>query len=266
MTSSPSTPPSLPPPAVSPDAYDTAYYRESCAGSVEWARSGGADMSGLYPGFLRRAGLRPGEVVLDVGTGRGELLAAAIDLGASRAYGIEYSLAAVELARHTLRVHQVEGRAEVLLCDARKLPLSDGSVDLACLIDVVEHLTPAELHVALTQIHRVLKPGGRVVIHTMPNRLIYTVTYRVLRYASLNRWPSDPRKHLERVMHVNELTRRELKLAVASAGFESEATLGEWIYTDHVPSRAGRRVYHWLAASRALAQLGVGDLWAVGRR
>src|SRR4051794_32370941 len=64
----------LPDPVVSPDAYDEHYYRNWCAGYEEWSSSDGAEVADLYPGSLRRAGLRPGDVLVDIGTGRGELL------------------------------------------------------------------------------------------------------------------------------------------------------------------------------------------------
>ena len=258
---------SLPEPAVPSGVYDDTYYREWCAGSAEWVASGGREVAGIYPGFLIRAGLQPGEVVVDMGTGRGELLTTAIEMGASHAYGIEYSPTAVTMAQHTLAVHDIGDRAEVALGDARSVPLPDGIADLVCFVDVVEHLTPVELHAALVQAHRLLKPGGRAVAHTIPNRLIYSVTYRALRLvAGFNRWPANPRKELENVMHVNEQTARSLRRSFESAGLRADVKLGDWIYTDFVPNARARRAYHALAKLGPLAHLGVGDLWAVGFR
>ena len=257
----------LPQPAVPAAAYDEAYYREWCAGSDEWVASGGSETAGIYPGFLARAGMRAGEVVVDIGTGRGELLAVAVELGAAHAYGVEYSPDAVRMAGTTLERHGVGAKAEVLLADARRVPLGDGIADLVCMVDVAEHLTPDELLGALREARRLLKPGGRVVIHTMPNRLIYSVTYRVLRSTlGLCRWPKDPRNHLERTMHVNEQTARSLRRSLTAAGFTADVELGAWVYTDFLPGDRGRRVYHLLAKLGPLAQLGLGDLWAVGTR
>jgi ubiquinone/menaquinone biosynthesis C-methylase UbiE len=252
-------------PAVSPLVYDSTYYRTTCIGAPQWSASGGAAVSGIYYGFLERAGLRPGEVVVDLGTGRADLLAAAIDRGAGYAYGIDYSSDALELARQTIRVNEIADRAEVALADARRVPLPDGIADLVCMLEVAEHLTEQELGLTLSEGRRLLKPGGRILIHTMPNRLIYTVTYRLLRAAAGRRWPAEPRNVFEQQMHVNELTVRRLRRAMHAAGFQADVRLGEWIYTDHVPSRLGRGVYQALARLGPLAELGIADIWALGR-
>lgn len=257
----------LPPPAVAPSAYDESYYREWCAGYEEWVGSDGQAVAGIYPGFLRRAGMRPGDVVVDIGTGRGELLAVAVEQGAARAHGIEYSADAVAMARRTIEAHGVADRVEVHLADARAVPLDDGMADLVCMVDVVEHLTPAELERALDEARRILRPGGRVVAHTMPNRLVYDVTYRIQRrWPGRRDWPTDPRVELERVMHVNEQTARSLRRSFERAGFETEVGLGEWIHTEHVPTPSAKRLYHRLARLGPLAHLGVADLWATGTR
>ncbi|MEY2455045.1 MAG: hypothetical protein QOK06_139 [Acidimicrobiaceae bacterium] len=254
-------------PAVPAAAYDEAYYRQWCAGFSEWVASDGSQVAGIYPGFLNRAGLRAGEVVVDIGTGRGELLAVAVEMGAAHAYGIEYSSAAVRMAGQTLEKHRVGDRAEVVLADARSVPLPDGVADLVCLVDVVEHLTADELHAALGQARRLLKPGGRVVVHTMPNRLIYDVTYRVLRLTlGRGRWPKDPRNAVERRMHVNEQTARSLRRSLTRAGFETKVELGAWVYTDFVPSARGRKAFERMAKVGPLAHLAVADLWATGVR
>ncbi len=257
---------SLPPPAVSPEAYDERYYREMCAGYEEWAATDGAGASGVYAGTLEMARFAPGEVVLDLGTGRGELLAVAVERGAARAIGVEYSPDAVRLARQTLASRGVEDRCEVVLADARDVPLEDGIADLVTLIDVVEHLTPAELDLALAQALRLLAPGGRLIAHTMPNRTVYEVTYRLQRLAwppRRRRWPADPRNPYEHRMHVNEQTVRSLRSALTRACFaDVEAWTGAMRYADFVPDERARALYWRLAARRPTRRLGAFDLWA----
>ena len=261
-------PAELPEPEVSREEYDREYFLQCCAGADQWRESGGRTPSGIYRGVLRKARLRSGETVVDIGTGRGEMIAIAIEQGAARATGIDYSQAAVELAQETLAAHELDDRASIALADARAIPLPDGEADLVTLVDVVEHLGPAELDVTLSEARRLLRPGGRVFIHTMPNRLIYDVTYRVQRAAwppRWRRWPAEPRTEVERTMHVNEQTVRSMRRTLRDAGFAAvHAEHGEWLHTAFVPSERARWIYPLLARWRLTAPLGACDLFAEG--
>lgn len=259
----------LAPPVVPAGVYTEEYYTGCCAGHEEWVRSGGADAAGVYAHCLRLAGLARGDIVLDIGTGRGELLAVAVEQGAARAIGVEYAAAAIALARQTLDRRGVGQRAGVVLADSRRLPLSDASIDIVTLLDVVEHLAESELDGTLDEARRVLRRGGRVVVHTMPNREVYDMTYRWLRrvWPGARRWPDDPRNDSERLMHVNEQSQSSLRAALRRAGFvDVDVVLGEWIYTEFVPSERAGRIYHWLARFDATRRFGVGNLLATATR
>lgn len=262
----------LPPPVVSPDLYDDTYFRHACGGADTWRESGGSAADGMYYGALQKTALCEGEVVVDLGTGRGELLAVAVEMGAQRAIGIEYAEAAVAMARRTIDAHAVSDRAEVLLADARSVPLEDSLADLVTMLDVVEHLAPEELARSLSEAHRLLRPGGRILIHTFPTRTIYDWTYRYQRAlvpGRRKRWPVEPRHDFEPVLHVNEQTVWRLRKAMRGAGFTNASVeLGEWIYTDMVPDERARRLYHWLAKVpfTPIRALGVSNLWGRATR
>src|SRR3954464_9031657 len=164
----PDVPEGLPPPTVPPGVYDTGYYPPPCAGFEAFEGDG---VDPLYPGMLAIAGFAAGEVVVDVGTGRGELLRVALERGAARAIGVEYSPDALELARGS--------GGELLLADARAIPLEDGLADLVTLLDVAEHLTPDELGRTLAEAHRLLRPGGRLLRHTLPTPAAHKGTHPV---------------------------------------------------------------------------------------
>jgi hypothetical protein len=136
------------------------------------------------------------------------------------------------------------------------------------MLDVVEHLTPAELADALAEAHRVLRAGGRLFVHTAPNRLVYDVTYRLQRTAlpwRLRSWPSDPRNEFERTMHVNEQTTRSLVAALRQAGFADPlAWAGRWVCAGHLPSRRAGRWYRLAARVPGLRGLVAMDLYASG--
>jgi SAM-dependent methyltransferase len=261
-------PDELPPPAVAPDLYDEDYYRNACGGYEAWAPSEGREVAPMYVFVFRSLGLEPGQRLVDIGTGRGELLAVAAEAGVE-AIGIEYSEAALTLARKTLAVHGVEDRARAVLADARALPVEDASADAATLLDVVEHLTPAELDTALAQAKRILKPGGLLYIHTFPNRAIYETTYKLQRRVlpwRLRTWPADPRVEYERQMHVNEQTVSALERSLRAHFDHVHVWPGDWIYTDFVPSERARKTYHRLAKLPSpIDRLGRGNIWAEAR-
>jgi len=262
----------LPPPIVSPDLYDDNYFRHACGGSEVWRESGGTKADGIYPGSLTRARLQPGEVVVDIGTGRGELLAVAVKMGAARAVGVEYASAAVEMAHRTLEAHGVTDRAKVILADARAIPIDDETADLVTMLDVVEHLAPEELAGTLREARRVMKPGGRILIHTFPTRTIYDWTYRWQRALSPTKrktWPAQPRNNYELTMHVNEQTVWSLGKSMRAAGFTNVKTeLGEWVYTSMLPDQRACRLYHRLARVpfTPIKALGVSNLWGSATR
>ncbi len=257
-------------PAVDPVAYDESYYRSTCGGAATWERSEGAELDPLYAGSLARAGMRPGETVVDIGTGRGELLVAALQSGAARAIGIEYSPTAVELARRTLAAHDAGAQAEVVLADARAVPLLDASADLVTMLDVVEHLTAPELAAALAEARRILRPGGRLLVHTLPTRTLYDVTYRCQRALTPHRrrtWPADPRNDFERLMHVGEQSLASLWTALRRAGLaEVRVASGAWVHDGFVRDERARRLYARLARFPLTRWLGAADLWATARR
>ncbi|HWF72462.1 MAG TPA: methyltransferase domain-containing protein [Solirubrobacteraceae bacterium] len=256
----------LPPAAVPPAVYDETYYLGHCMGYEEWRESGGTRMGPQYEGVLEhKVALEPGEALLDIGAGRGELVVAAAARGA-RAVGVEYSSTGVELSARTLAAHGDPPGASVILADARALPMSDDEFDVVTMLDVIEHLTPSEQAEVLGQARRVLRPGGRLHIHTAPNRLIYA-TYavqRALRPSRLRRWPRQPRHDYELTMHVGEHSARSLRQTLKAAGFDPvEVTHGEWVYEAFVPDEAARSLYWRLAAHRLTKPLGVADLWGV---
>lgn len=259
----------MPPPTVAASAYDEEYYTTCCAGAHEWSHSGGRDVAGIYKWALSTAELQPGETVLDIGTGRGELVALAAERGAKWAVGVEYSADATVLCQKTFDAHNVAGTAFAVLADARQLPVPDSSVDVVMMLDVVEHLTADELTHCLHEVRRTLSPRGRLFIHTFPTSTVYNVTYRAQRNLLPWRrrtWPANPRTAAEQSMHVNEQTPARLARALRAAGLQpATVRLGEWVYCDFVPSDAARKTYARLARHRMTARFGIANLWALAR-
>src|SRR5580698_720635 len=106
------------------------------------------------------AELKPGETVLDLGSGGGiDVLLSARRVGPTgRAYGLDMTDAMLALARENQRKAGVEN-VEFLKGEIESIPLPDNSVDVVisnCVINL-----SADKDQVLREAFRVLKPGGR---------------------------------------------------------------------------------------------------------
>lgn len=227
--------------------YDREYFCSDCEGHEEFSTSGGRILSERLAAALAHADVRSGMRVLDVGCGRGESLIWLIRQGAE-AWGLDYSTVALHLTRDTLRTAGVEEdtRYRPIASNARRLPFLPESFDRVLMVDVVEHLHPWELEQAFEEVRRVLKPGGKLIVHTAPNRWYYQFGYPLLRLFELLRGvrlPRDPRERFRyhQHMHVNEQSPRSLALALRRAGFRSRVWLADtqWRWADEGPLAYG---------------------------
>ncbi|MCL5256259.1 MAG: bifunctional 2-polyprenyl-6-hydroxyphenol methylase/3-demethylubiquinol 3-O-methyltransferase UbiG [Chloroflexi bacterium] len=106
----------------------------------------------------------------------------ALDVGCGGGYACEY------LARHKAVVsgtdimeeslHEAQDHAsqcnlqiEYRQCTAERLPYEDGVMDLVTCFDVLEHVP--DKHATISEINRVLKPGGRLFFDTV-NRTFWS--------------------------------------------------------------------------------------------
>ncbi|HKC27243.1 MAG TPA: methyltransferase domain-containing protein [Jatrophihabitans sp.] len=114
---------------------------------------------------VARAALRPGERVLDIGTGRGAVLFAAADaVGAQgRAVGIDISSRMAELTQAEAAARGLEN-VTAMQGDAEQPEFADGSFD-AVLAGLAIFFLP-DPAAALRRYAALLKPGGRVAFST----------------------------------------------------------------------------------------------------
>jgi ubiquinone/menaquinone biosynthesis C-methylase UbiE len=120
-----------------------------------------AGESDLHWQLVAQAGIEPGAVVLDIGTGSGNaLLLAKRAVPGAKMIGLDLDAEALVNAERTASRAGLEVQLD--RGSASTLPYEDGSVDRVLSAFMFHHLSLAEKHAVLLEVHRVLAPGGRL--------------------------------------------------------------------------------------------------------
>src|SRR5918911_555773 len=126
---------------------------------------------------LENAEISEGDVVLDVGTGDGLIGFGALEL-VGEGGRVIFSDVSTDLLDECRRIAEdlgVTDRCEFLRASADDLPLADASVDVATTRSVLIYLM--DKRPAFVELHRVLRPGGRLSIFE-PINIFGNETYR----------------------------------------------------------------------------------------
>ena len=146
----------------------------------------------------------PAGRLLDVGCGAGTFLVQAQQAGYD-VYGQEVSPYFVQYCREEHKLPIYEG-------ELNALALQEGSFDVTAAFDVIEHHPHPEQ--MLQQMHRLLKPGGLIVISTHDIGNFYARLYGA-------KW-----RYLNPVGHLTYFTRQTLREMLRQAGFQILQTGG----------------------------------------
>ena len=116
----------------------------------------------LHQWGLKAAGIQLTDRVLDVGCGGGKAISRILEETRREVAGIDHSPEAVKTARSVNRAAVSSGRLRIVESSVESLPFRDGFFDVVTAFETT-YFWP-ELQAGLTEIRRVLSPGGRLVI------------------------------------------------------------------------------------------------------
>jgi arsenite methyltransferase len=136
-----------------------AYYASTRGKFIVWVR------------LIDELGLHGDEQILDVGCGRGTLLMiAAQHLTTGKAFGIDIwkrsdqSGNSIQATDRNSKAEGVEDRVELRTADMTSLPFEDNSFDLVVSNLAIHNVSKEKRDIAIQEVVRVVKPGGRVMI------------------------------------------------------------------------------------------------------
>lgn len=185
---------------------------------------------------LGQFGVDPaGKMLADIGCGGGLFAEELARLGA-KVVGVDPSARSLETARaHAEATGLV---IEYRLGSGEQLPLPAASVDIACCVDVLEHVS--DVSAVLRETARILKPGGIYLYDTI-NRTLFS---RIVVIKLFQDW--GPTAWAPRNMHHYSqfITPGELHSLLAASG------LSDGGHTGITPSLSPPRIYRLLRQAR----------------
>lgn len=114
------------------------------------------------------------QLILDVATGTGDFAIESIQiLKPKKIIGVDISQGMLEVAKEKIKKKGLESQFEVALGDSEKLQFEDNTFDAVTVAFGVRNFE--NLEKGLSEIHRVLKPGGKAIILELSNPTAFPV-------------------------------------------------------------------------------------------
>lgn len=257
---------------IPPEEYTREYYEHCCEGYEQFIFSHGEVLPLRLIIPLNLAEIEPGMKVVDLGCGRGEMVLHCAFRGAW-VWGLDYAIDALKLSKEILDKiveKDVRYKLSIQQSNAVDLPFASESTDIVFMLDVVEHLYPKELEQSFKEVFRILAPGGRLIVHTMPNLWYYRFGYPIYRIVQKMRGktlPSDPRSRWAFAhVHVNEQTPSLLKRSLTGVGFKTRVWLRTTQSYDYEESKLVRSIMSFLTKVYPFRWIFCNDIFAIAEK
>ena len=198
---------------------------------------------------LAIAELRPGETVLDLGSGGGiDCFLAARRVGpAGRVIGLDMTPDMIRLAQRNARKVGA-ANVEFRLGEMEEIPLPDGSVD-AVISNCVINLSP-DKDAVFAEVYRVLRPGGRLSVSdiVVDGELPQAIRERADIWAACVSGALDESEYLAKIRAAGfervEVLSRDQAEVEEGAGWEAGSEIKEALEgTGWTPRELARRVF-----------------------
>ena len=222
------------------------------------------DVVGRRRAVMHALAVRSGEKILDVGSGPGLMASELAD-----AVGRTGTISAVDNSESMITASRARGADRPWLnfrvADATTLPFPDGSFDGAVSVQVFEYVK--DIAAALSEVYRVLRPGGRaVIVDTDWASIVWNGSDRVLMQRVLRAWdehlfdPHLPRTLLRKLRAAGFTVRHRSVINMFNPDYDENSLSAGLIglISGFVPGRQG--------VSENDARLWASDLRALGER
>ena len=266
---------------VPPEVYGREYFLTDCWGWEEWLKHKGRVIGPNFQQALRLARIKKGMTILDYGCGRGEIVLQSTLRGA-KSVGIDYSKDAIDVAQEaiSLLAEEYQKNTRFLWVKTKELPFENNTFDVIFFLNVIEHLYPEEVTLVLEEFYRILKPGGKLVVRTSPNKhfdigykyytrillMLANPFYQFFLKGQLD-FDKEFRDENTLTVHVNEQTAKSVSKSLVEAGFKSRAWLSDWYELRNFDVK--RWLYRLFFAPSLMYPLNLlfaWSIWGIGRK
>lgn len=159
---------------------------------------------------------------LDMGCGVGQFTHQIVQLNGNYAIGTDISFDTLKKASLLLNRSNHNRRYCLVNQDSLELPFKDNAFDYILSADVLEHVGYDKQGKVVSEMYRVLRKGGQVIVHTPNlNRVIVTTFLRRIYYLFKGTNPFSIKHSFPRD-HIGLTTSNRLKTLCQSVGFDTE--------------------------------------------